>query len=122
MRCILVVDAVRASGKNDAERIKLLNLVNWDVKGMNLGIDPQLSDAARYELGILPAKIQNEEQFLVFHAKNIAKNRANPKSRPEYFLNLPATFVSFPEGVPSGFDISAVKISTAKNTKTALQI
>ena len=79
MRSVLVVDAVRASGENNAARIELLNFFDWDVEGMNFGINPQLSDAACYELGILPAKIQNEEQFLMFHAKNIAKNRLIPK-------------------------------------------
>ena len=57
------IDALRASGQDDADGGKLPDLVRGDGAGLDLAVDVLLTHAACDELAVLGAEIQNEDSF-----------------------------------------------------------
>ena len=54
------LDAGRTSGENDPLGLKLLDLFQGKIVGMDLAVNVCLTDAPSYELGVLRAEVKNE--------------------------------------------------------------
>ena len=82
LRSILQIDAVRAPGKDNAERVKATDLLYGHVVRMQFTVNMHFAQTARYELIILPAKIKNEyffhRSFLQGRGNKPYKQRVRP--------------------------------------------
>ena len=74
------VHALRSAGENDADGRKLAHLLRRDRKGLYLAVNVLLTHAPRDELGILRAKVQ-DQNFLHLMRPPGSKCRSRPRGR-----------------------------------------
>jgi hypothetical protein len=65
-RSVMIVDGRWASAQNDAGRAVALNLIQWGGTGEDNGKYFEFADAARNELRVLRAEVENDDG-LFFH-------------------------------------------------------
>ena len=60
-RRLLVGDGLGAAGEDDAARLPLADVVVGDVPGQDLAVHAELAHAARDELGVLRAEVEDQD-------------------------------------------------------------
>jgi hypothetical protein len=67
LRRVFVVDALRAAAENDGARVDGANRVRGKRAGLNFAVDVTLADAARDELRVLRAVIEDQDGLAGSH-------------------------------------------------------
>ena len=64
---LLIINAVRPAGKDDADRVHCADLIDRGLIGLDLAVYIMLADTPRDQLVILTAEVQHQNELMVLH-------------------------------------------------------
>ena len=70
LRGLFLVNAVRTAGKDDADRIERLDLLNRGLIGLDLTVNIMFADASCNQLIVLTAEVEHQNKLMIFHRQS----------------------------------------------------